>query len=78
VYYKKKHTDRSVWDAALERTHEVYDRYDYVEVSFSGGKETQIRQRVGTTKHTKTQMTSSLTQIGAGVASSWAFALMNH
>jgi len=42
VYYKKKHTDRSVWDAALERTHEVYDRYDYVEVSFSGGKDSTV------------------------------------
>ena len=35
----KHRIDKSVWDAALERIHLLYDHYDFVMVSFSGGKD---------------------------------------
>lgn len=35
----KHRIDKSVWDAALERIHLLYDRFDFVVVSFSGGKD---------------------------------------
>lgn len=35
----KHRIDKTVWDAALERIHLLYDRFDKVVVSFSGGKD---------------------------------------
>lgn len=37
--HTKHRIDKTVWDAALERIHLLYERYDFVMVSFSGGKD---------------------------------------
>ncbi len=37
--YKKQHTNQNVYDAALERMNHVFDRFDNVQISFSGGKD---------------------------------------
>ena len=39
LYKDRSFTDRSVLDAAIERMHHVYDVFDRVVVSFSGGKD---------------------------------------
>jgi len=45
VRYKRKknrtaiRSDKSVWELSLERTHRIYDLFDNVAVSFSGGKD---------------------------------------
>lgn len=48
----KHRIDKTVWDAALERIHLLYDRFDSVVVSFSGGKDStcayQLALRVAT------------------------------
>jgi predicted phosphoadenosine phosphosulfate sulfurtransferase len=40
--YNKKDTNKSVYEAALERFHILYDRFDQVVVSFSGGKDSTV------------------------------------
>lgn len=37
--YKKKHLDKNVYEMALERIRYLYENYDEVRVSFSGGKD---------------------------------------
>ena len=40
--YRKQPTTDSCYDLALERTHDVFDRFDQVSVSFSGGKDSTV------------------------------------
>ena len=40
--HKKQFTEQSVYDAALERFNILYDRFDKVVVSFSGGKDSTV------------------------------------
>lgn len=40
--YKKRETATSVYDAALARINDLYDRFDRVVVSFSGGKDSTV------------------------------------
>lgn len=42
VVYKKKSAGQSVLDMARERISHIYDRYDHVAVSFSGGKDSTV------------------------------------
>ena len=36
---KKEYIDQNVWDTSLERIRSIYDSFDKVIVSFSGGKD---------------------------------------
>lgn len=44
---KKQFTEQSVYDAALERFNILYDRFDKVVVSFSGGKDSTVCLNLG-------------------------------
>ena len=39
---KKQFTNQTVYEAAIERIETLYDRYDTVVVSFSGGKDSTV------------------------------------
>lgn len=40
--YKQRHLEKDVYSAAIERIHTLYDRFDKVVVSFSGGKDSTV------------------------------------
>jgi predicted phosphoadenosine phosphosulfate sulfurtransferase len=40
--FKKKFTDQSVYEAARERMQHIFERFDRVVVSFSGGKDSTV------------------------------------
>jgi predicted phosphoadenosine phosphosulfate sulfurtransferase len=39
---KKHHVETSCFDLAIERLHHVFERYDQIDVSFSGGKDSTV------------------------------------
>lgn len=53
--FDKKHLDQDVWTLACERMEVLFDRFDHIAVSFSGGKDStsclQVAREVGRAKN---------------------------